>query len=293
MKKVVFLAILSLLFATACEKDKPNSSYSPYFTISPTQKVVFSPGNLQWSATNGGNTATTHTVADGTAAGTWRFASNQWDIIGATNSNVSSTYTGWIDLFGWGTSGYNNKYPYITSTTDSDYGEGSNHIAGTYYDWGVYNTIYNPKTQTTDAPGTWRTLTREEWEYLLFGRWLTIRRGGKFFYQRSVHGVGGIMILPDNFPSYEDLPIDFWRTDWKILEDLGCVFLPAAGYRNGTFYYPGVKAESLYAIYWSTKYFYDEDVYAVSFPYLIDWRQVNRNVDRHLGGSVRLVKEIQ
>ena len=138
------------------------------FSVSATQKVYFSPGNLQWSATNGGNTATTHAVAgNGTAAGTWRFAPNQWDTIGANNSNVSSTYTGWIDLFGWGTSGYNNKYPYMTSTTDIDYGNGNNNILGTNYDWGVYNAIYNPKTQTTDAPGTWRTLTKDQWVYLL------------------------------------------------------------------------------------------------------------------------------
>ncbi len=63
------------------------------FSVSATDSVLFSPGNLQWSATG------SHAVAGGgTAAGTWRFALNQWDMIGAANSNVSSTYTGWIDL---------------------------------------------------------------------------------------------------------------------------------------------------------------------------------------------------
>ena len=52
------------------------------FSVSATSRVVFSPGNLQWSATGGGSAATTHTVSGGgTVAGTWRFAPNQWDTI--------------------------------------------------------------------------------------------------------------------------------------------------------------------------------------------------------------------
>ncbi|MBP5412675.1 MAG: hypothetical protein J6Y47_05420, partial [Bacteroidales bacterium] len=209
------------------------------FSVSATDSVLFSPGNLQWSATNGGNTATTHAVADsGTAAGTWRFASNQWNMIGAANSNVSSTYTGWIDLFGWGTSGYNNKYPYMTSTTHSDYGNGNNNIAGTNYDWGVYNAIYNPKTQTTDAPGTWRTLTKDEWVYLLNTRPTasSIR-----YAKATVCGIVGLIIVPDNcsntyYPltnvntagaAYTSNIIG--ATDWAKMENVGCVFLPAAG----------------------------------------------------------------
>ncbi|MBO7465270.1 MAG: hypothetical protein J6T56_05395, partial [Bacteroidales bacterium] len=79
--------------------------------------VIFSPGNLQWSATNGGTQATEHGVAGGsTAEGTWRFSEHQWDFVGnanygnvyannvkCDNSKISATYTGWIDLFGWGT----------------------------------------------------------------------------------------------------------------------------------------------------------------------------------------------
>ena len=54
----------------AFEKPEPQP-----FSVSATKKVLFSPGNLQWSATGGGTTATTHAVAGGgTAEGTWRFA---------------------------------------------------------------------------------------------------------------------------------------------------------------------------------------------------------------------------
>ncbi len=284
MKNILFLTTLILLFVTACEKEKPNSSYSPYFTISPTQKVVFAPGNLQWSATNGGSTPTTHTVADGTAAGTWRFAPNQWDTIGANNSNISSTYTGWIDLFGWGTSGYDNKYPYMTSTEYTDYGNGRTDIAGTNYDWGVYNAIYNPKTQTTDAPGTWRTLTRGEWKYLLNKRSVCGRRSWLHIYW---HGVPGLMIFPDNFPP--ELRHELGYRDWEQFEAAGCVFLPAAGVRYGNS--AACEAEGRY---WSASYIYDDYVFAIK-----DWFSAGAldledgYTSRCQGYSVRLVKDIE
>ena len=62
------------------------------FSVSATKQVTFSPGNLQYHPAND----------------EWRFAANQTDYIGNANSNISSTYNGWIDLFGWGTSGYDN-----------------------------------------------------------------------------------------------------------------------------------------------------------------------------------------
>lgn len=93
------------------------------FSIAEDKTVCFSPGNLQFNATKG-----SHLRADGTIAkGTWRFAENQWDCIGEANQNIAETYDGWIDLFGWGTSGYDNTandtlaifyQPWSYSTTD-------------------------------------------------------------------------------------------------------------------------------------------------------------------------------
>ena len=93
------------------------------FSIGANKKVCFSPGNLQYNAALG-----THQCADGTTKqGTWHFAEHQWDIVGlgygktsetdhnfvggtvvdGNNRQVDSNYNGWIDLFGWGTSGWN------------------------------------------------------------------------------------------------------------------------------------------------------------------------------------------
>ena len=269
------------------------------FSVSATQKVLFSPGNLQWSATNGGNTATSHLIAgNGTAPGTWRFAPNQWDTIGANNGNISSTYTGWIDLFGWGTSGYNNQYPYITSLQYM--GNDTNDITNTYYDWGVYNAIYNPKTQTTDAPGTWRTLTKDEWTYLLNTR---VTLSGIRYTKANVLGVNGLIIVPDNWNTsvYTLDSTDIASTtytsniiganDWAKMDSAGCVFLPAGGNRYST---------SVYSVgsiggYWSTIYNNNNKAY---YLYFLSNSLQNNLTTSTVGGrgdgkSVRLVKNVQ
>ena len=265
------------------------------FSVSSTDSVVFSPGNLQWSATNGGNIATTHVVAgNGTAAGTWRFASNQWDMIGSANGNISSTDTGWIDLFGWGTSGYSNKYPYMTSITSTDYGNGNNSIAGTNYDWGSYNAIYNPKTQTTDAPGTWRTLTKDEWVYLLNTRPTasSIR-----YAKATVCGIVGLIIVPDNWSNtyYPLTNVNtasaaytsniIGATDWTKMENVGCVFLPAAGYRSGS----SVSNVGSSGGYWSATYYDRGGAYNLNFNSSYLYSSANDN--RYYGRSVRLVRD--
>ena len=77
------------------------------FTINADgDQVHFSQGNLQYQA----------------STNTWRFAEHQYDYVGADNANISATYTGWIDLFVWGTG--NNP-----SLTWIDYPD------GTFVDW--------------------------------------------------------------------------------------------------------------------------------------------------------------
>ena len=265
------------------------------FSVSATTKVYFSPGNLQWSATGGGNTATTHAVVDsGKAVGTWRFAPNQWDIIGADNNNISSTYTGWIDVFGWGTSGYNNKYPYMTSTISTDYGNGWSIILGTNYDWGIYNAIYNPKTNTTDVPRTWRTLTKDEWVYLMETRASTsnIR-----YAKANVHGINGLIIVPDDWSN--DYPLTNVNTkdatytsniisagDWANMEAVGCIFLPAAGFRKEN----SVNEVGYNGYYWSSNN--NDDVEAKNFCFTSNRLGCSNN-SRFFGFSVRLVKDVK
>lgn len=214
-----------------------------YFSVGDGRKVIFSPGNLQYRASENGVVGDlTHNTADGVANGSFRFAENQWDLVGITrtksglsringnvyqddilcdNSLISETYTGWIDMFGWGTSGYNSKHPYMSTTTNANYGNGANSLDGTYYDWGVYNEIYNPKTRRTEPCGTWRTISRDECKYMVSTR----DNASSKRISAQVNGVNGIVFLPDNWkaPSQalETLKSSYTLDEWRLMETGG------------------------------------------------------------------------
>ena len=193
------------------------------YSVSPGKKVQFSKGNLQYQA----------------STKTWRFAANQWDYIGEANKNISSSYSGWIDLFGWGTG--NN--PTNTSMNADDYAK--------FNDWGK-NTITNGRNKK------WRTLTKDEWVYLMDRRQTD---SGVRFALAIVNDVPGIVLLPDNWArtkyslnnvnnlgsNYESNHIS--KNDWvNKLEPNGAIFLPAAGSRYGT----TVQSPRVSAQYWSS-----------------------------------------
>ncbi len=129
------------------------------FSITRTKQVLFAPGNLQYNAAMG-----EHLCADETMQqGKWRLAEHQWDYVGESNLNISATYNGWIDLFGWGTSGWNSDaeayQPWSASVQNSDYIETTPlDMTGEYRykDWAFYNAIGD------DEPGMWRTMTKFE-----------------------------------------------------------------------------------------------------------------------------------
>ena len=249
------------------------------FSVAPDKQVYFSQGNLQYMG----------------ATQTWRFAENQYDTVGVFNNNISSSYNGWIDMFGWGTSGWNSGakayQPYSTSTTDADYYPGntySNDLTGPYMnaDWGIYNAIYNGGNKT----GLWRTLTQDEWQYLYSNR---ANADSKHAYA-TINGIGGYILLPDNWILPNGLTFDasgtnatanqYTKEQWKLMEQNGAVFLPAAGYRDGS----EAKGVLKLGDYWlSTSYdaanacrvFFKSDRSPESYPCEL----------RHYGFSVRLV----
>ena len=95
------------------------------FTINANgEQVYFSQGNLQYI----GSAATPY----------WKFAEHQWDYLGTTTSQNSSNQNVDRDLFGWGTSGWNNGnmyyQPYNTETNyDGNTGYGYGPTDGTSY----------------------------------------------------------------------------------------------------------------------------------------------------------------
>ncbi|MBR4498358.1 MAG: hypothetical protein IKP08_06750 [Bacteroidales bacterium] len=110
--------LLLLSFVAQAQSPIKDGAILAEFSVSDSTKVHFSQGNLQYQA----------------SSNTWRFAENQWDFVGdsidgtvyekgikSDNAKISSSYDGWIDLFGFGTSGYKGRMPYMTSTIYADY----------------------------------------------------------------------------------------------------------------------------------------------------------------------------
>lgn len=164
----------------------------------------------------------------------FRFAVSQYNIIGKDNEKIAPNYDGWIDLFGWGTSGFMGCQPTEASKNTSDYGPASGDIAGTNYDWGVYN----PITNGGNKEGLWRTPTNNEWDYLMNNR----SNAAKLRVWCTVCGVEGYMLMPDDFWNNRlRMPLDitanicsvnkYTAEQWSQLEALGVVFMPRAGSR--------------------------------------------------------------
>lgn len=210
-----------------------------YFSVSATHQVRFSKGNLQYKASNN----------------TWRFAHPQYNYRGADNNKRSATYTGWIDLFNWATSGYHdstdfNNTGYLPYATNGRFGPSSRMAdwdlvnTSAEYDWGVHCPISNGG----NTPGQWRTLTSNEWSYIIGSRPnANLLRGFA-----TVNGVRGLILLPDDWtlpagvtftPTYTYSQNIYGVTQWAIMEAAGAVFLPTVG----------TSAENTYyGYYWST-----------------------------------------
>lgn len=331
-------SIVFVDYVTPAEPEDPEQPETPAnpnfhakaFTVnSEGKQVYFSQGNLQYQA----------------STKNWRFAENQYDMIGEDNDAISSTNEGWIDLFGWGTSGYDNTandpfavnyQPWATSadklskqytikgteiesincemkpitgkcdttwaggeTYKSDdvnnYGYGPStfltdkNLTGTSanYDWGVYNAISNGGNEA----GQWRTLTIDEWNYIFYDRPLAQYLRS----QATVCGVHGYVLLPDDFTLPEGLSWSYqtndWDTNtygpqsWSAMEATGAVFLPAAGYRDGT----GVVNVGSGGTYWSASYDYQ---YGARFVYFGSGGALTNYGNRYYGRSVRLVQDL-
>ena len=269
--------------------EVPVGAISGKFTINENgDQVYFSQGNLQYI----GSAATPY----------WKFAENQWDYLGTTTGQNSADQNVDRDLFGWGTSGWNNGniyyQPYDTEWFwDGELGYGYGPTDGTYIydlegdyanaDWGVYNAIANGG----NTPNLWRTLHWEEWRYVFNTRNTT---SGIHYAKAQVNGVNGVILLPDdwnssvyvlNYTNKTNAPYstnEITLGDWGTMEANGAVFLPVAGFRNGILF------NSTQSSYHSTS-----SEWYVSFNDSNFGIYAGGNIYRYSGQSVRLVRDVQ
>ena len=289
--------------------EVPVGAISGKFTINENgDQVYFSQGNVEYKA----------------STNTWRFAENQWDFVGSgtyygtvyennvkcDNNLISPTYNGWIDLFGWGTSGWDNGNvyyrPYDTeSNYDPNTGYGYGPTDGTIYtydltgtyanaDWGIYNVISNGG----NVPNLWRTMTLSEWNYVFFTR---VTPSGIRYAKGCVNGVNGVILLPDgwnnsvytfNYPNASAAPFtgnDISVSDWETMEANGAVFLPAAGLRNGA-----SAGGAGFGLYWTSSHLYSGYAdYLIFSGDNLSTTMTLSNRHRYRGLSVRLVQNVQ
>lgn len=295
MKKILLSLLLVCGVSISSFADLRKGALPGEFKVSPTKTVHFSSGNYQCTARGFSH----------------RFAEHQYDIIAGSNKNISSlyVYTGYFDLFGWG-------QVYFTYTTNpEDYLE--------YKEWGEY------EFENADNSALWRTLTGEEWRYLLFESGCDMGLATITVEDKTRKG---LVLLPEGkLAELNELGMSFvtvkdeskkWSMDgdylsssktkytdneytvaqWDTLEAVGAVFLPAAYYRTASSS-SSTTAETVLdygdgiGCYWSSTPTADikyADYLSFSSSYSsagIGVYGSNGNKQRYTGMSVRLVTE--
>ena len=258
--KTVHDTVIKIVHDTVCPNDIPEGALAGEFSVSATKKVRFSKGNLQYQA----------------STDTWRFAENQYDYIGKANENISSTYSGWLDYFCWGTG--NNPLLYSLDVS----------VYSFFTEWGNNLNINNSNYH-------WRTLTKDEWQYLFSGRPDAETLCGN----AQINNINGFIFLPDNFIAPQNIIFHpqassynsniYSIEEWQELEKVGALFLPAAGGRNSESTYS--YNVNQFGHYWSAT------VSETSGEaYQIDYWEPEfkiRSYPVNTGQSVRLVLDIQ
>ena len=272
-----------------------------HFSVSPTKKVSFSQGNLQ--ATYNGS------------SWSWAFAANQWDCIGNSGGNVLVTSTsspymsgpGTVDMFGWvGTSSiWEGVAQYGITFSDTEAlgktdGYGNVAAESLKSDWG------------TNMGEGWRTLNADEWTYI-FGTNSGDKRTGStvgttsnvYYTQATINtdgtGVNGMILFPDDgtigadgatwgtFNNYSAWTTKCTSAQWTALAAKGCVFLPAAGFRQKNW----VNDVNSIGDYWSSSS--DPSVSYQAYYVFFSSARVNPagSQGRMFGYSVRLVHDVE
>lgn len=269
------------------------------FAVSDHSYVRFSRGNLQYQA----------------SSSLWRFASQQYEVVGPTNTQISATTSSWIDLFGWGTSGWNSGAscyrPYDNHPNSLYYtpqGDSEADLSSSQADWGVFNAILNGG----GVANSWRTPTQKEWQYLFSNTTSQAYGRSNLWATATVGETPGIVLLPNRRCGADGevylwkLPSDLtftpgqsagWATNvyslsqWEKLERCGAVFLPVAQLRNNSFITSSTIASTFVGItngyYWSSTSATPTTAYALDLT--ADMKV--QPMDRQYGLSVRLVAD--
>lgn len=167
----------------------------------------------------------------------------------------------------------------------------------------------------------WRTLkdntssgTDDEWNYIFNTRQTGITIGPTIHSRYTMAtintdgtSVKGIILFPDNYIGPQENTSDIswgtinnksnWSTScttagWLTLENAGCVFLPAAGYRDHNSSPAEIHNIQTNGYYSSSSYKDEDGIYYLRFGNDDVGVDAQRNGNRHGGFAVRLVKDV-
>ena len=191
------------------------------------------------------------------------FVDNQWDLGG---------------YFGWGTG----DHPGDTST---DY---HNYVA--FDDWGNH------------IEGGWRTLTRDEWHYVVYEREAARERVAAGCIICAKDTMDGLILLPDSWTLPDGC--EFWpgmygyernqysQNQWQQMERTGAVFLRTGGYRWGSEIYNIDHWGLTHGNYWLSTQYDEDDAYYIYFIANPDNLLPIPITNLAAGMQVRLVRDI-
>ncbi|MCQ2154158.1 MAG: InlB B-repeat-containing protein [Bacteroidales bacterium] len=235
-------------------RETPSDAIPGLFSLSPTNRVFFSRGNLWYdkSPEDGGKY--------------WDFETHQYGL--HTYPGDKGTPDDTYGLFGWG---------------DAPSGGGNINTSLGGYGWPDDGT--DPWGSRIDTAGTWYTPDSSGWTYLLKER---VMANGGPRYTTQMNGITidgatykGIFFYPDFYDGAE-IGSEGAPATWSDIDNAGILFLISAGGRRQT-------EVSGNGNYWSSTRYYGDNAYRLQFSasYGIDI-----NFQNHLYGfSVRLVAD--
>lgn len=237
MKKTLLSIAIAMGLATSLQScsNGEQGVLNGEFSVSGSQKVKFSSGNLQYEI----------------ATKTWKLAENQWDVLGSKNNQLDNddNYQGVIDLFAFGS---------------ADEGAYHGREEREFSEWGK-----NPIVNASNKANEFRTLSAKEWQYLILER----ENALNLLHLAKIGDQKGIVILSDDFKAPDGAKIfaiketdyrksssmlDFKNSDsvfnanvysaeeFKKLEKAGALFLAYCGH-----HFTKVE-DNKEAGYWST-----------------------------------------
>lgn len=225
------------------------------FSVSSYNKVRFTNANLMYA----GKSA--RAMGQSTP---WRLMKYPWSMVETDDwDQAQQSGMGDISLFGFGTSGYSGKNPWMTSDSWQDYPSGT---LDENTDWGRHNRVF--ASDGYSRIDNLRTPSSAEWAYLLGLKEDvndSVRSDEYLFQKATVCDVPGLIIFPDGFTPAADAPAalqlgkcndsdiacsanEYTYREFRQLAAAGVVFLPHAGSREGSSFIPGNPAnKALYA----------------------------------------------